>query len=473
MLKAGFYETDITPAIGMERPATYYKIYIQTINDPLKVHAVVISNGEHILAFAGVDICYLGDGVTERVRKALPEMKVMLSVSHTHYGGPMGGAQKEDFAEKVDPEIQRMIREESVTADPRYTGHLVDQIVTAIRMAEQRMVEVEVSFGKSSVEGVTFNRGFKMKDGSRATHPGKGNSRIVEPFEPIDTEVGVMGFWEKGSGAFLGCMVNFSCHGTCDGTGATADWPGQMTKTIRAVMGEECGVVYLYGCAGDITQIDNQSLSPLESGPEYSRIVGVSVGAEVLQILMKAKKGEITDLIYFSDVLEVERRKPSAKSLEEARVLVAGSEKGTAYFFAKERLITDELCKHYPKLELEIQIFQLGPLVIAAIPGELFCAIALDVKKVSAFPFTWVSSLANDMVCGYIPTRAALTPGTGGGYETRLTAFTCTEIGAAEKITEKINSMIAPLTPGAVPTGPLVEPSHTVWSFGNNAPELE
>ena len=77
------------------------------------------------------------------------------------------------------------------------------------------------------------------------------------------------------------------------------------------------------------------------------------------------------------------------------------------------------------------------------------------------------------MVCGYIPTRAALTPGTGGGYETRLTAFTCTEIGAAEKITEKINSMIAPLTPGAVPTGPLVEPSHTVWSFGNNAPELE
>ena len=336
MIKAGFYEADITPAIGMERPGNYFKVFIQEIREELKVRATFITDGTVKLAIAGIDTCTVSNEIFEPVQEAFPDTTILLSPSHAHNGGPAG---KCNVPEYYSETARKIALEESICGNPDYVKHVISQTITSIKMAQIRAEEVDLSFEKGNVEGVTFNRGFKMKDGSRATHPGKGNSRIVEPFEPIDTEVGVMGFWEKGSGAFLGCMVNFSCHGTCDGTGATADWPGQMTKTIRAVMGEECGVVYLYGCAGDITQIDNQSLSPLESGPEYSRIVGVSVGAEVLQVLMKAKKGEITDLVYFSDVLEVERRKPSAKSLEEARVLVAGSEKGTAYFFAKERLI--------------------------------------------------------------------------------------------------------------------------------------
>ena len=469
-MKAGFFETDITPSIGMERPATYYKIYVQKINDPLKVRAAVVTDGKQTFAFAGVDICYLGDNIKERVRSALPEMKIMLSASHTHYGGPMGRSKlPADF-----PELPgRLMMEESVCGNPGYTDHLVGQIVTAIRMAEKNLEEVELSFGRGNAEGVTFNRGFKMKNGHRATHPGKGNPDIVAPFSPIDTEVGVVGFWRKDNGAFLGCMVSFNCHGTCDGTGATADWPGQMVRTVKAVMGPECGVVYLYGCAGDITQIDNLSLRPLETGPESSRVVGVTVGAEVLKVLMRAEKGEIDRLEYTAEHIMLGRRHPSAESLKNALEIVARPERDTAFHFAKERIIADALYRISPKIDFEIQLFQLGPLVIAAMPGELFCAIGMEIKKRSKFPFTWVSSLANDLSCGYIPTADVLDPVTGGGYESRLTSGTCTVPEAAAEIVEKASAMIAAFSPESVPEGPRVEPSRKVWSYGCNLPELE
>ncbi len=471
-MKAGFFETDITPSIGMERPATYYKIYIEKINDPLKARAVVVDDGKTKIAMVGVDICAIPGDITEKVRAALPGMNVMLSASHTHYGGPARLARD---AEKMPELIRKLVFEESVCADPDYTSHLVSQIVTAIKMADMKREDVIFSFGRGRVDGVTFNRGFKMKNGHRATHPGKGNPEIIEPFEPIDTEAGAVGIWRKSDESFLGCIVNFNCHGTCDGTGATADWPGQMARTIKAVMGEDSGVVYLYGCAGDITQIDNQSLSPIvpgETGPLSAKIVGVSVGAEMLKILMKAKKGEISTLGCVYSSLKIPRRKPSEKSLKEALEIVNRWKRDTPFHFAKERLILEYVIEHFPLYEMFLQTIQLGPLVIEAIPGELFCGIGLAVKKRSKFPFTWVSSLAND-TCGYVPTRAAFDPETGGGYETRLTSGTCLIPETADLIADEAEKQIARLVPDEVPIGPQVEPRRVVWDFSCNSAELE
>ena len=469
-MKAGFFECDITPSIGMERPAIYAKLHIREIHDPLKVRAVVLSDGTTTMAFAGVDILYLGNGVYERVRKALPGIHILLSASHTHYGGPMGMSEAPQGA---PDSIRRLFTEESVTSDPAYTDHLVGQITSAVKMARMRMEEVLLSFGKGNAQGISFNRGFRMKDGHRATHPGRGNPDIEAPFAPIDTEVGVLGFWRKSDASFLGCMVNFSCHGTCDGTGATADWPGQMVRTIRAVMGESAGIVYLYGCAGDITQIDNLSLNPNQSGPEYSRIVGVSVGAEALKLMMTAPKGEISVFRTASDSIILKRRKPSEQSVRDARKIVDQWQRGTmAFDFAKERLMADALYKESPQISYALHLFQIGPLVIAAFAGEAFSGIGLAIKHASKFPFTWASSLANE-TCGYIPTSDVMDPETGGGYESRLTSYSCLEPAAADKIIAKVNAMIAQWTPDSVPVGPQAPPQTKIWDYGNTLPELE
>jgi neutral ceramidase len=468
-MEAGFYEADITPSIGMERPATYYKIYVENINDPLKARALVLRDNARKIALVGVDICFLGEALVSRVREALPDFTVGLSASHTHYGGPMGMSPPMQDTPEL---IRKLIEEESVCENPDYTTHLVNQIVTSVKMAEKRLQAVQLSFGRGQAEGITFNRGFRMKDGHRATHPGKGNPDIVAPFAPIDTEVGVLGFWRESDSSFLGCLVNFSCHGTCDGTGASADWPGQMARTIKAVMGENSGVVYLYGTAGDITQIDNQSLAPVESGPAFSQILGVTVGAEALKVLMKAKKGAADTLQVCTSHLPLQRRAPSQQSLQEAQLIVQQWKRDAAFHFAKERLILAELIRQNPDFDLEMQVIQIGPLVIVMIPGELFSGIGLEIKQKSPFPFTWISSLAN-AAFGYIPTADAFDPETGGGYETRLTAFSCAPPDTAERIVSRALEMIRCLTPGTPPCGPQIQASRQVWAFSANAPELD
>ena len=471
MIKAGFYEADITPAIGMERPADYVKVFIQNIREQLKVRAAYITDGKAEIAMVGIDTCMISQEIVAPVRAEFPEMTVLLSPSHLHSGGPATNSKVPDYYSDL---AKKLLKEESVHGNPDYIRHAVLQIVSSIKMAKNKAEEVELSFGRGNVDGVTFNRGFKMKSGHRATHPGKGNPDIVEPFEPIDTEVGAVGFWRKSDESFLGCLVTFNCHGTCDtSTGVNADWPGQMIRTIKAVMGENSGVTYLYGCAGDITQVDNLSLSPVEGGPEASKKVGISVGAEALKILMKAKRGKIGTLKTSAETIKLQRRKPSQKSLDEAVRIVQKMERKTTEFrFAKARLFLGEIVAHQPEMDVEIQTIQIGPLVIVAIPGELFCGIGMAIKAKSKFPFTWVSSLANASI-GYVPTSAALDPKTGGGYETRLTSDTCAAPGTDKKLIEKSVEMIGKLKPDPVPAGPQIEPVTKVWEYGNNLPELE
>ena len=468
VFKAGFFETDITPAIGMERPGNYFKVFIREIRESLKVRATFITDGKLKATFVGIDIIGIPSEISIPVRAALPDIQLLLSPSHAHNAGPGRNAETPKY---FSPLAKKLYEEETVRGNPTYLKHVVNPIVTAVRMAEKRAEEVEFSFGRGSVEGVTFNRGFRMKNGQRATHPGKGNPDIVAPFAPIDTETGAVGIWRKSDKSLLSCLVTFNFHATCASSGGVnADWPGQMVRTIRAVMGENTGVSYIYGCAGDITQIDNQSLSPTESGPESSRTIGVSVGAEVLKILMKAKKGDITTLKAGMDVIKLPRRKPSEKSLKEAEKIVKQWKRDAAFRFAKSNLILGESIKHNPVLVCKIQSFQLGPLVIVAFPGELFSTIGMEIKKRSSFPFTWVSSITYSM--GYIPTTDALHPTKGGGYETRLSASTCMP-GTDTKMINKAIEIIGKLTPDKVPIGPQIKPVTKIWEYGSNLPEYE
>ena len=89
MIKAGFYEADITPAIGMERPGNYFKVFIEEIREELKVHAAFLTDGENQLALVSIDTCSVTDELYQQVKSELPGMAVVLSATHTHNGGPV------------------------------------------------------------------------------------------------------------------------------------------------------------------------------------------------------------------------------------------------------------------------------------------------------------------------------------------------------------------------------------------------
>jgi hypothetical protein len=63
-----------------------------------------------------------------------------------------------------------------------------------------------------------------------------------------------------------------------------------------------------------------------------------------------------------------------------------------------------------------VQALRIGDVGIAALSGEIFCRLGLDLKAVAPCPLPILIELANDYT-GYVPTRAAFEE---GGYETWL-----------------------------------------------------
>ncbi len=377
MIKAGFYEADITPVIGMERPATYHKIYLEKFHDRLKVRACVFDDGHERVALVGLDTCVVERATVLAARAkifarcGIKPANILIAASHTHYGGPLWGAHAGDL-ENAPELIRKLSLEESVCIDPLYEQWVIGQIMTAVTLADDAKQEVTLSFGRGFDDKAGVNRRLRLKSGKCVTHPGKGNPEILEPGGPIDPEVGVIGVWDANE-RLLGCIANYACHATTYGNGVTADWIYYLEKTIQGFWGD-ARVVFFNGASGDITQVDNQSLREFENGERWARYVGVRVGAEMLKVLVTAEKGADFSIHAITETLLIPKRRPSSESLEKCRMIVENGlktgVKNTEYHFAKERLILAYQIEQNPLKEVEVQAIQIGPAVILANPAE-------------------------------------------------------------------------------------------------------
>ena len=288
----------------------------------------------------------------------------------------------------------------------------------------------------------------------------------------------MIGVWGK-DGKLLGCVVNFACHATTGPGGGkiSADYIYYIEKAIRGVFGPDLPVVFLNGASGDVTQVDNlcPHVRPW-AGEDVGREVGGRVGAEAVKVLvsMWARTDQVP-VGSASKLLQIERRRPASSRVAEAYRLVSDpnvkADYGGDWVWAKETVLLDALLKKEPIAEAEVQAVQVGPAVFVAVPAEYFCQYGLDIKKGSHFPLTFPVSLANGCV-GYVPTEEAFGPN-GGGYETRLTAYSNLEITAGTKMARTGVELANSLPPGPLPQLPTVQPTTTPWSYGNVPPQRE
>jgi hypothetical protein len=489
-MKVGFAERDITPDPGMEVPGGYVKAREWTIHDACKVRAVVFDDGRRQVALVGLDALVVPRHVVLGARRAIrqycgiePE-SVLIGASHSHSSGPIGMVQPHQF-DHASPLVRRLAYEISSNADADYLQRVEEEIVTAVCHAHSCRVEARYGFGVGSEGKVAFNRRLRMKNGLTYTHPGQGNPDIVGYAGPIDPQVGVIGAWDK-QGQLLGCIVNFACHATTSPGGFSANWIYYMEKTIRGALGAEAGVVFLQGCCGDITQVDN--LSPAKFRPEekWAQFVGERVGAEAVKELVSMEAGDGTPLEARSRLLKIPRRSPSAEHLRRSRELLEKNPQPvetTDWVMAKEIVLLEALLEQEPVAEVEVQAVQVGPAVFLTNPAELFVAYGLELKSGSRFPFTFPVELANGSV-GYVPTEEAFGPH-GGGYETRLTSYSNLEITAGRQMVQAGLELAGQLTPGKVPAPPPAVPFSTTsatgsggigthpWSYGDVPPQVD
>jgi len=489
-LTVGFAERDITPDPGMEVPGGYVKDHIPEIHDPCKVRAAVFDDGQSRVALVGLDALIVPRHLVLAARERIhaecgmrPEA-VLIGASHNHSAGPIGMVQPGQF-DDASPLIKKLAYEVSSTADPVYLRRVQEEIVTAVCHADRCRVEARCGFGVGKEDKVSFNRRLRMKNGLTYSHPGQGNPDIVSYAGPIDPQVGVVGAWDK-TGRLLGCIVNFACHATTNPAGFSANWIYYLEKTVRGAMGEDLPVVFLQGCCGDITQIDNLSPYAFPPGEKWAQIVGSSVGAEVVKVLVNIPSSDEISLDARTKLWSIKRRLPSTDHVRRSYELMQKNLKQvdpTQWVFAKETVLLDTILAKEPAVEVEVQAIQIGPAVFLSNPGELFVEYGLELKARCGFPFTFPVELANGSV-GYVPTEEAFGPH-GGGYETRLTSYSNLEVSAGRQIVRAGLELAGQLTPGKVPTFPKALPFSRLsetgakgigphpWSYGDVSPQLD
>ena len=477
-MKAGYAEGDISPEIGMEQPGNYGKSYHTTFHDPCKVRVSVLEDGATKLILIGVDALALYSPLIENVRNQInaacgvPQENILIGASHSHSSGPTAMVQPGEF-DHADEFVQFLAYEKSSCADPKYLDFVEKQMIKTTCEAVNSIQEVTMGIGIGREDTVSFNRRFKMKNGLTYTHPGQLNPDILEVAGPIDPDVGVIGTWDK-EGKCIGCIVNFACHTTTNPGGTSANWVYYMEQTIKGAMGAACVVVFLQGASGDVTQVDNLNPDVNRSGEAWARFVGAKVGAEAVKVLLDMPRGILLPLNSKSEVVRMGRRVPEKGKVEKSYELARKDPEevgATEWTFAKEIVLLDSLLKKEKASPVEIQVLQVGPAVFVSNPAEFFCQLGIDIKKQSHFPFTFPVSMANGCV-GYVPTKEAFDLD-GGGYETRLTAYSYLEIDAGNKMVDLGVKLVRKLKPGSVPKAVKAPPfKGQPWSYGNVKPEL-
>lgn len=222
-LAAGFAAADITPQLHPDRPvwlAGYgHNRAARGVHDPLYARALVLRSRDEKLAVACVDLIGLQRAEVLRIRSALPDYAYVLVCStHNHQGpdviGLWGGT---PFSSGVDA---------------AYLQRVVEQVVAAIRQAEQRLVPVRARYGTAEDESLL------------------GDSRLPKVYDGV---LRTVRFVTGNADQTAGLLVQWNCHPEALGprnTMITADFVA--TTVARLQRDYAAPVVYVSGALGGL-----------------------------------------------------------------------------------------------------------------------------------------------------------------------------------------------------------------------------
>jgi neutral ceramidase len=386
------------------------------VHDPLLSSALYLFDGRTPLIFVANDIIFVGKATAQRVRQRIeaatgvPAANILVSATHTHSGPSTvdyGSLEGDPFVPKVDP---------------RYLQRFEDGIVAAGIEAVRRAQPAEVGLAVADGAGVGTNR--------------------RDPTGPADPQVPVLLARSAATGAPIACMMVCSMHPTVlreVSTVVSGDFPGMTRRFLQEhLLGSECPVLHHTGPAG------NQSPRHVLRGNtvEEAQRLGETFGRAVTAALGKIAFESSLDLDARQALVELPRRafppvadaerqlQHAAEKLAHLRQMgaprqeVRGAE--VDWFGAEETVRLARLAAE-GKLEgayrsclpAEGQAMKVGPWTFVGWPGEVFVEYALVVKAEARD--TYVISLANGELQGYIVTEAAVSE---GGYEASNAIFT-------------------------------------------------
>jgi len=388
-LYAGTGRTDITPPVGTALCGSLGPRYAEGIDTPLMAHALVLDNGATRLAFIALDlIALLGREVNEakhRIQQetGIPPENVLVACSHTHAG----------------PYVAGLLDGDRVRPDEAYLARVVRAIVAAVAQAAEGLAPAEVGWAATRVPGLGENRRRLRApdDAINAWLLPVGERDKCPPAGPVDDELGLLAV-RRTTGSPLALVWSYALHAHCfTWRNVSADFPYHVWQRLIHALRGDFTSIFLAGACGDINRpgsvtpqmvVDRLAVALAELYNQVNWTTSAVLRARESQVEVPLR-----DFSVFQEE-EIRRKWPS----------------GLEYFRAEWQHLR-RLGER--SLRTVVQALVIGEFAVAAVPGEYFVALGLDVKRRSPFAVTAVAELANDYV-GYIPTAAAYEQ---GGYE--------------------------------------------------------
>lgn len=458
-LRVGAAHIEVTPATGK-------------IRDRLYASAIVIDNLSTRGALIGVDAGGLSEGIWQAASKQIaedlkcPVSNIVLSATHTHSSGDMGGAPA-----PASPGAGGAGRGGPPQAAAGATGAagrgggrggqvntaMVDKIVAAVREANSKLQPARVAYGKGSLT-LNVNRD--------AIHPVTHTWYQGENLAgDSDKTISVVKF-ESLTGQPIAFYVNYAMHpiNYYLTDVISSDFPGQLSRYLEQSAGNGAIAVFSQGASGNQNPLYHQLSFDLRSAElgytnlTWETLAGTWANAPAglpkpgttapnPAAIDKASTAldkfiTATGAVMGEEVLRVSRLMPKP-------VMDASIWSGQKEFSCPGRSRTDQgregMTATYvdaAPVTLRVGVLRIGPIAFATVDGEVYSQIAQKLKQQSPLADTMVVTLADGGAnSGYIPDDESFSHLTFQVLGSRLKPG-CAEDGIVNTAVELLNQSL-------------------------------
>lgn len=422
-MRVGTAWEDITPSRPIHLLGQMHVRSGEYARDPLTVNAAVLDDGETRVAMVSVDVCVLPKERVDTLRAACsatceidPE-SVIIAATHTH----------------VAPCTANLVGD----ICPEFLEKLEGAVVKAVGRAIVNLEEASLFAETGYIEQMGWNRRGLHRDGSAGMYLGSWCDGFVGIEGPRDGSVPVI-FARRQDSSINAILTGFSTHpNTLEGESFySADIPGEVRRVLRASLGEDVGVVYFTGAAGNTApsiMVDNpKNIQPWRGEPGLRRS-GQYLGGEILKTIAEATEPMPDPVLRHARAGISIPIRPWDESSDFSQF---GG--GMLEFFEKSKADWPRMLRDENPVATPIDVVRMGDAALCFNPAELYCEFGLAMKEKSPARVTLVSELANAWV-GYVPTPQAIRH---GGYSAQSSWVTKLAPDAGWIIVEKTRELL-------------------------------
>ncbi len=414
MLYAGFYEKEITPPMGGTMPGALLEHKVETIESRLYAKAACFESGNKRALIIMVDLIGLNSTIHNRVVERVHEMtginneEIMITATHTHYGPPIADDSEFNVFDEIHFDV------------------MVRLIADCGVMAYRKMEAVTVKYAETKVEGLTFCRNIKLKDGRVKTNPVVPVSEMEGPFGKADETLTMLYFVNEDKEP-IGSLMNFACHNCCVKLGGlSSDYSGWAAKELKKVYGLEFVTLFINGFCGNLNHIDFSRDNAIiyanrgnDKTPRYQQM-GKILADRAVKMFDTAKEIDADKIVCRKDIVILKKRPIPKELVEQADELyktiplegllekVSISDINSKYYLrTRSRVILK--CDAIPdEVENYVQVIRLGEFLMYALPHEMYAEFGLRIREESPSKYMMLAERSNEPDSrGYVPTKDA------------------------------------------------------------------